>query len=141
MGYLITAVVALAGALAALTLAGLFLPKQHTGRAEALIAAPAEKLWDLMERERQWFPNVPPTVTLPETTRPHKRVTKISDASLPFGGIWTVTLTPEGGQTKVGIVEDGEVYNPLFRFLARFVFGHDMTAKNYLKALASEAAK
>jgi hypothetical protein len=39
-------------------------------------------------------------------------VIRISDASLPSGGVWTVTLTPEGGRTKIGIVEDGDVYNP-----------------------------
>lgn len=141
MGYLITAVVALLGAITALTIAGAFLPKQHNGHAEAFIAASPEKLWDLMEREKEWFSNVPPTITLPETTRPFKRVTKISDTSLPFGGVWTVTLVPEAHQTKVTVLEEGEVYNPLFRFLARFVFGHDTTAKNYLNALAKEAVK
>lgn len=141
MGYLITAVVALCGALAALTIVGVFLPKQHTGRAEAVIAASPDKLWDLMEREKEWFPNVPPTITLPATQRPVRRVTKISDTSLPFGGVWTVDLEYQQNQTRVRILEEGEVYNPLFRFLARFAFGYDTTAKNYLAGLAKEAAK
>jgi hypothetical protein len=141
MGYLITAVVALLGALAALTIVGLFLPQQHTGRATRGIAAPPDKLWALMEREKDWFPNTPPTIILEGTQRPTKRISKINDPSLPYGGIWTVTLDAQANQTQVSILEEGEVYNPLFRFLARFVFGHNTTANNYLQALAREAAK
>lgn len=141
MGYLITAVVAILGALAALTLVGAFLPQQHTGRATLTIAAPPDQLWALMEREKDWFPNSPPTIILEGTQRPSKRISKINDASLPYGGVWTVTLSPESNQTQVTILEEGEVYNPLFRFLARFAFGHNTTANNYLQALAREAAK
>jgi hypothetical protein len=35
----------------------------------------------------------------------------------------------------VRITEDGEVYNPIFRFMSRFVFGHTHTMDAYLRAL------
>lgn len=69
-----------------------------------------------------------------ESTEPNKRlVTRIDDKSLPFGGTWTYDLSPTGaGRTTLRITEDGEVYNPIFRFVSRFVMGYDGTIKTYL---------
>lgn len=59
--------------------------------------------------------------------------TVIADKSLPFGGSWTYVLAPAGpGSTTLRITEDGEVYNVIFRFLSRFVFGHAATLDRYL---------
>jgi hypothetical protein len=35
----------------------------------------------------------------------------------------------------VTIREDGEVYNPVFRFASRFIIGHDATTRKYIAAL------
>jgi len=59
-------------------------------------------------------------------------VTRIADRSLPFGGKWTYQLTPRGDSTTLRIREDGEVYNPIFRFVSRFVLGHSATIDQYL---------
>ena len=60
-------------------------------------------------------------------------VTRIDDPGLPFGGSWTFELAPAAaGGTSVQITEDGQVYNPLFRFVSRFVLGHDRTILRYL---------
>ena len=69
-----------------------------------------------------------------ESSEPGRRlVTRIDDKSLPFGGTWTYVLTPvpEGG-TTLRITEDGEIYNPVFRFVSRFFMGYDRTIKTYL---------
>jgi uncharacterized protein YndB with AHSA1/START domain len=63
-------------------------------------------------------------------------VTRIADRSLPFGGKWTYELIPSGDSTTLRITEDGEVYNPLFRFVSRFVMGHHATIDQYLGDLA-----
>ncbi|MEO8579641.1 MAG: hypothetical protein ABI469_05290, partial [Gemmatimonadales bacterium] len=64
---------------------------------------------------------------------PNQRlVTKIADPSLPFGGTWTYELSPRGDSTTLRITEDGEVYNPVFRFLSRFFMGHTATMNKYL---------
>jgi hypothetical protein len=56
----------------------------------------------------------------------------IADSTLPFGGKWTYELTPSGTGTMLRITEDGEVYNPVFRFVSRFVMGHTATMDKYL---------
>ena len=67
---------------------------------------------------------------------PRRLSMRIADSSLPFGGVWTYELAamPEG--SALTITEDGEVYNPIFRFMSRFVFGHHATIDRYLADLA-----
>jgi hypothetical protein len=67
---------------------------------------------------------------------PEKRlVRKIADEQLPFGGTWTLVMTSDDSGTTLSITEDGEVYNPLFRFMSRFVFGHHATMDRYFADL------
>jgi uncharacterized protein YndB with AHSA1/START domain len=70
-----------------------------------------------------------------EVDAPRRLVTRITDKSLPFGGSWTFELRPSGGGTHVRIIENGEVYNPLFRVVSRYVFGHTATIDRYLTDL------
>jgi uncharacterized protein YndB with AHSA1/START domain len=70
-----------------------------------------------------------------EATPARRLVTRIADKTLPFGGTWTYELSPEGQRTALRITEDGEVYNPLFRFMSRFVLGHTATIDTYLADL------
>lgn len=63
----------------------------------------------------------------------------IADKSLPFGGSWTWNIQPEGNGTSVTITEDGEVYNPIFRFVSRVVIGHTRTIDKYLAMLTAAA--
>lgn len=73
---------------------------------------------------------------------PRRFVTRIADPSLPFGGRWTYELAsaPNGG-TRLRITEDGEVYNPVFRFLSRYVFGHTRTMDTYLADLQQRVGR
>jgi hypothetical protein len=61
--------------------------------------------------------------------------TVIDDPALPFGGRWTFALRDADGGTDVTLREEGEVRNPLFRFLARHVFGHERSIRTYLDDL------
>ncbi len=70
-----------------------------------------------------------------ESVRASRLVTRIADKSLPFGGTWTFELSPAPGGTTLRITEDGEVYNPLFRVVSRFVMGHHATIETYLSDL------
>jgi uncharacterized protein YndB with AHSA1/START domain len=73
-----------------------------------------------------------------ETEKPGEQlVTRIADPSLPFGGTWTYDLIRRGDTTTVRITEDGEVYNPVFRFVSRFVMGHAATIDRYLADLTA----
>jgi uncharacterized protein YndB with AHSA1/START domain len=66
---------------------------------------------------------------------PMHLVTRIADPTLPFGGTWTYELSRSVRGTRVTITEEGEVYNPFFRFMSQFVFGHDATIEQYLEDL------
>lgn len=68
---------------------------------------------------------------------PQKFVTAIADKDAPFGGSWIFDLTEEGDGTRITITERGEVYNPVFRFMAKYVFGHHKTMETYLANLAA----
>lgn len=52
-----------------------------------------------------------------------------------FGGSWTceIAATPDG--STLTITENGEVYNPFFRFVSRFVIGHHRTIDGTMAAL------
>jgi uncharacterized protein YndB with AHSA1/START domain len=78
------------------------------------------------------------TMEIAEVAQPTRMVTRIADPDQPFGGTWTFELTPEDAGTRLTITERGEVYNPIFRALARFVFGHTSTIDDYLRALGSK---
>jgi uncharacterized protein YndB with AHSA1/START domain len=76
-----------------------------------------------------------------ESQPPRKLVSKIADPNLPFGGTWTWQVAPDsgaGGGCTVTVTEDGEIYNRIFRFIARYVFGYTATMDGYLKSLAEK---
>ena len=57
------------------------------------------------------------------------------DADLPFGGTWAWQISAADEATVVTIIEEGEIYNPLFRALAHLVFGYHGTLNEYLEDL------
>jgi hypothetical protein len=65
-------------------------------------------------------------------------VTVIADKGIPFGGSWDYRIIPEGAGSRITITENGEVYNPIFRFVSRYVIGHTATLDKYLSALATK---
>ena len=67
---------------------------------------------------------------------PRRRVTRILDEGLPFGGSWTWEIAADGTGSRVTLTEDGFIRNLVFRALARFVFGYHGTIEKYLAALA-----
>jgi uncharacterized protein YndB with AHSA1/START domain len=77
------------------------------------------------------------TFEIEEARPPSRLVSRIADRSLPFGGTWMFVLTPDGTGTRLAITEHGEVYNPLFRVMSRFVFGHTRTMDTFLGDLSA----
>ncbi len=65
----------------------------------------------------------------------HRLVRSIASKNLPFGGAWTLELTDATDGCALTVTENGEVYNPFFRFISRFVIGHHATIDNYLSDL------
>jgi hypothetical protein len=65
-------------------------------------------------------------------------VARIADTSQGFGGTWTYEIEPAGAGATLTITEQGEVYNALFRFMSRFVFGHYSTMETYARSLGQK---
>ena len=59
---------------------------------------------------------------------------------ISFGGRWIYEITPSGGGTELRITEEGEVYNPFFRFVSRFIMGHARTIERYLEDVERRVA-
>lgn len=159
---LLVAVGALAAVLIGVVVVGALLPTAHTVTRSVALRQPPDVVWKTItdiDGYPSWRPGLRSVKRLPdgrwqeydgrqlitfemvEAVEPTLLVTRIVDDNLPFGGTWTYAVAPipDGGST-VTVTEDGEVYNPIFRFLSRFVLGHAATVDKYLKALAERAA-
>ena len=137
---------------------GSLLPKQHVVSRSASYRAPPERLFSLIAGPQDWRPDILRCEILPvvdgrewsrETTRNSETITyelldrvsprsvkrRIATENLPYSGTWTYSLEANDGMTIVRITEDGQVYNPVFRFVSRFILGHTRTMDAYLRAL------
>lgn len=149
-----------------IVLAGSRLPVAHTAQVEAdfpvppgtlyaIIATPAElPSWrrgltrvDLLEapagstRYREVSDGDEILYDVLEARPPLAYQTRIADPDLPFGGTWRWELQPTAGGVHLRITENGEVYNPLFRFVSKYVMGHSATLEAYLADLAAEVTR
>lgn len=161
MKWLLISVISLAGLLLLIVLIGACLPQKHTVSRTLSLHRPAETVWSLISGPPTWrlgvsnYQELPPhdgnrmwretdkhgqTITFEamESTPPHRLITRIADPKLPFGGTWTYEIVPAGDSCTLTITENGEVYNPLFRFVSRFIMGHTATIDSYLAALSAK---
>jgi uncharacterized protein YndB with AHSA1/START domain len=160
MRWVLVVLGAVAAVVVLVVIVGMLLPKEHTARSHATIEAPPESVWRALtdvEAFPAWRGDVSRvemlsagngrktwreigkhgTITFEEVVAesPRRLIGRIADPTLPFGGSWTYEVVPEGKGSRVTITEDGVVYNPVFRFMSRFVFGHHETQEAYLRAL------
>ena len=80
------------------------------------------------------------TLAVERMERPRILVGRIADPNLPYGGTWTYEITTDTAGSRLTITENGEIYNPLFRFMARFIFGYESTIRSYLSSLEKRLA-
>jgi hypothetical protein len=74
----------------------------------------------------------------PTNAAPGRLVARIADPKLPYGGGWTYEVSAADGGTQLRVTERGEVYNPIFRFVSRFIIGHTKSLEDYLNALGKK---
>jgi hypothetical protein len=142
---------------------GLLLPREHVASRRALFRESPEVLWRAITDYTAfpaWRPGIQSIETLAardghvvfqekrnnrnvtfeimEATRPQKLVVRIADPNLPFGGSWTYQISPTTSGSVLAIIENGEVYNPVFRFISRYIFGHQRSMDDFLKALGKK---
>jgi Polyketide cyclase / dehydrase and lipid transport len=142
--------------LAIVVLIGAALPKEHVVSRKivlrasvadvfALIAGPSDwrgmKYELLTESPLKWRETDSSgsaiTYERAETSASKRIVNRIADPKLPFGGSWTYEIEPVASGTEVTITENGEVYNPIFRFVSKFIMGHAATIEKYQRDLAA----
>lgn len=149
----------LVGLVVLVAIIGALLPVKHQVTREATLKISADKLFALISSPMdfpKWRTGVKSVEMLPsggglpkwtevssngnitfavtESVPGVELKTVIADKSLPFGGSWTYVLAPAGrDSTTLRITEDGEVYNVIFRFMSRFIFGQASTMEQYLK--------
>ena len=147
--------------IAIVTLVGLMLPRRHIVIRHALYRESPETVfaiitgpenwrpelrkWEQLPNaggQRRWreYPKHGRPVTLEQTASDPPRMYQavIADKSLPFIGTWTWELTPSGNGCDLRMTENGEVHNPIFRFIGRFIIGYDRTITDYLNALGKK---
>ena len=78
------------------------------------------------------------TMETEQVVPPTRLVMRIVGENLAFGGAWAWALDPQGTATKVTISEHGEVYNPIFRFISKFIIGHTGSIDRYLRDLGAK---
>jgi uncharacterized protein YndB with AHSA1/START domain len=163
MKLLFIAALGIAAPIAIVTAVGWLLPKGHVASRRARFRQSPEAIWEALTNFAafpSWRPGVTTVEALPardghvffrekgkfgeitmeimEAVRPARLVGRIADGHLPFGGSWTYLISAERDATILTITEDGEVFNPIYRFVSRFVVGHHRTVDDYLKALGKK---
>src|SRR5690348_10969514 len=144
MKWILWIFIVLAGILILIALIGWLLPKEHSVTWEARFHQPPDAIWkaitdiDAMPSWRQGLKSIKhlpdqdgkpawsetsDSATIQFATvvsqPPSKLVVRIADPKLPFGGTWTYEITPVAGGSSLRIREEGEIYNPVFRFVSR----------------------
>lgn len=161
MRWLIYGCIAVLGVAALCLVIGILLPKAHVATRAANFQQSPEELFALISGPQGWRPELAKaeevknpggprmwreysrhgdSVTFEETASEPPRLyqTRIADKNLPFGGTWTWRLTRAATGTDVRITENGEVYNPVFRFVSRFILGYSKTMDDYLHGMAKQ---
>jgi hypothetical protein len=81
------------------------------------------------------------TMEVVESDPPRRQTTRIADKNLPYGGAWIFDVVPEAQGCRLNITEQGEVYNPIFRFVSRFFMGYTGAMDAYLKNVARKVGE
>lgn len=156
MKWLIRLLVLLGMLILAMLITGSVLPEKHMATASREFQSNPEIVWGALTDFAQWptwrsdlkeiktstntFTEVSADgdvieFQIDEFKAPERLVTRIITPDLPFGGSWTYELEPSGSGCRLTITENGEVYNPLFRFMSKYMIGHTATMEKYLADL------
>jgi hypothetical protein len=130
---LIVSLVAIVGVVA---LIGFFLPVAHEVSRSAEFTKPPAVVWSLIADSNSygtWWDGADVKSAVVESVPPSRLVTKIVGET-QFGGTWTFEIAPTPTGSRLTITERGEIYNVIFRTLAKYVFGYTATMDSFLSA-------
>lgn len=157
---LVIVAVSLVAAIVLATALGLLLPRRHVAATRVLVQRTPDEVWTAISdlpSQAEWRSDLEAAERLPDhegrevwlqrtdhgewtlefTAReaPRLLVTTVADSSQGFGGSWTYEIGTVDTGTVLTITETGFIDSPLFRFLARFVFGLHASQEIYLRDL------
>jgi len=162
--WLLTPVAALITLILIVVAVGLLIPRQHVASRTLRTRQSPELLWraitdyegqpawrkDLTRVERLpdrggrevwrevYEDGSPLTMETAEAVPPSRLVRVIADEGGPFSGRWEYEIKAnDAGGSSLTITERGEVPNPFFRFVSRFVIGHTYFMEKFQKDLAA----
>ena len=131
--YVVVSLIAVVGIVA---LIGFFLPVGHEASRSADFNKPPEAVWALIADPSSysgWWKGAEVKTAVVESVPSKRLVTKIVDET-QFGGTWTWEITPTPAGSRLTITERGEIYNVVFRTLAKYAFGYTGTMDSFLEA-------
>jgi hypothetical protein len=148
----------LVGLVALMALVGSMLPREHVAARHAVIAKSRAEVWRVLTdldaypawrrelkklerlsttRFREHSSDGAITFSIEVDDAPMRRVTRIADENLPFGGRWIYELEVEGEGTRLTITEDGFVKNPVFRLIRKTLMSEAGTLERFISDLAN----
>jgi len=136
MKWILWTMLSLVAVVAAIALIGYFLPVGHEASRSAEFTSPPEHVFALIADPgsyQGWWDGANVKSEVVERVPPSKLVTRVVGET-QFGGTWTFEITPTPTGSKVTITERGEIYNLVFRTLARYAIGYTGTMDSYLAA-------
>ena len=165
MRWVVIGIFVVVGFIVAVFAAGAMLPEKHTVSRSITVNRPVDEVWATVTdhaKDPSWRPDVESVTRIADrnghpvweekyksgdTMRietiladaPKRMERKIVDQSA-FGGVWVyeVSASADGKSTTLRLTENGEVYNPAFRVIGRFIIGNEATVEKYLKNLAAK---
>ena len=142
MKWVLWTIVALVGAIGVVALIGYFLPVAHQASRSAEFNKPPDVVFALIADPngyQSWWDGADVKTEVVESVPPTKLVTKIVGET-QFGGTWTFEITPTATGSRMTITERGEIYDVVFRTLAKYVFGYTSTMDACLAAAQKKLA-
>jgi hypothetical protein len=161
--WLVRIVIGLAVLVVIVVAIGYSLPQSHVASRTASFSQPPERVWATItdftafpawrkevqsvealpsvDGKRSWRETSAKGSSLSFVTDvwepPTHMTARIADKDLPFGGSWDYRISPNAKGSTLTITEHGEVYNPIFRVVSRFM-SNTATIDAYLSALAGK---
>ena len=136
MRWVLRTIIALVGVVGVIALIGYFLPVAHEASRSADFTKPPDQVFALIadpSSYKGWWDGAEVKTEVVERVSPTKLVTKIVGET-QFGGTWTFDIAPTPNGSRMTITERGEIYNVVFRTLAKYVFGYAGTMDSFLEA-------
>jgi len=136
MRWILWTIVVLVGVIGAIALVGYFQPVAHEASRSAEFNTPSDQVFALIADPNTyngWWDGAEVKTEIIERVPPSKLVTKIVGET-QFGGTWTFEVVPTPSGSRLTITERGEIYNVVFRALAKYVIGYTGTMDSFLDA-------